>query len=61
MVYIAIQIYRRYMTQYKISKTLALRVQRNAQHALTEAQRTLPESAVELIAMVSRKGLNSMI
>jgi hypothetical protein len=44
---------RRYLSQNGISKKLALRVQRNAQHSLAEQQRTMPEEAVQLIHQVS--------
>merc|ERR1719324_249054 len=39
---------RRYLSQNGISKKLALRVQRNAQHSIAEQQRTMPEQAVSL-------------
>merc|ERR1719450_1057199 len=44
---------RRYLSQNGISKKLALRVQRNAKHALAEQQKHMPESAVCLIKQVS--------
>jgi len=44
---------RLYLRQSNISDKLALRVQRNAQHALAEQQRALPESAVGLLSIVS--------
>lgn len=44
---------RRYLSQNGISKKLALRVQRNAQHAMAEQQRAMPEAAVGLITKVS--------
>lgn len=44
---------RRYLSQNSISKKLALRVQRNAQHALKEQQRTMPEKDVPIIFQVS--------
>jgi len=44
---------RRYLSQHKISKTLALRVSRNAQHAMLEAQKHLPEAKVQLMGLVS--------
>merc|ERR1719163_2053598 len=44
---------RRYLSQNGISKKLALRVQRNAQHSLAEQQRTMPEASVSLIGQVS--------
>jgi CRP-like cAMP-binding protein len=44
---------RRYLSQNGISKKLALRVQRNAKHALAEQQKHMPEGAVVLIKNVS--------
>lgn len=44
---------RRYLTQNGISKSLSLRVQRNAQHSMAERQTAMPEAAVELINVVS--------
>lgn len=48
-----LSVLRRYLTQSKISSKLALRVQRNAQHAMNEQQRLMPESSVELLTLVS--------
>jgi len=42
-----------YLNQNGITHKLALRVQRNAQHALVEQQRAMPESNVELLQLVS--------
>jgi hypothetical protein len=44
---------RRYLSQNGISKGLALRVTRNAQHAMKMRQRTTPEAAVGLVDLVS--------
>mmetsp|Transcript_27566 Transcript_27566/g.42988 ORF Transcript_27566/g.42988 Transcript_27566/m.42988 type:complete len:972 (+) Transcript_27566:69-2984(+) len=44
---------RKYLGQVGISRRLALRVQRNAQHALREQSRHLPEEKVGLLEMVS--------
>lgn len=44
---------RRYLHQNGISNKLAVRIQRNAQHALTEQLRTLPEGSVTLLSLVS--------
>jgi len=44
---------RRYLGQNKISNKLTLRVQRNAQHAMAEHQRIMPEGSVLLIKKVS--------
>jgi len=44
---------RRYLSQNSISKKLALRVQRNAQHAIREQQKTTPEKDVPIILQVS--------
>lgn len=44
---------RRYLYQNGISNKLAVRVQRNAQHAVTEQLRQLPETAVVLLNVVS--------
>jgi len=46
-------ILRRYLSQNGISKKLALRVTRNAQHSLAEQQKTMPEDSVMLIKQVS--------
>lgn len=43
----------RYLKQCRISDHLSIRVQRNAQHALHEQQRLMPESEVELLHLVS--------
>lgn len=42
-----------YLNQNGITHKLALRVQRNAQHALLEQQRAMPEANVELLQLVS--------
>merc|ERR1719502_549464 len=44
---------RRYLSQNGISKKLALRVQRNAKHALAEEQKHMPEEEVKLMMAVS--------
>jgi len=44
---------RRYLKQNEITKTLALRVTRNAQYALRERNSATPEAAVELVKFVS--------
>jgi len=43
----------RYLKQCRISDQLSIRVQRNAQHALHEQQRLMPENEVELLHLVS--------
>lgn len=48
-----LSILNRYLKQCRISDQLSLRVQRNAQHALNEQQRLMPESEVELLHLVS--------
>jgi len=45
---------RRYLFQNGIPVKLAMRVQRNAAHAIREQQRLMPESEVELLALVSQ-------
>eukprot|EP00929_Paragymnodinium_shiwhaense_P079396 TRINITY_DN41327_c0_g1_i1.p1 TRINITY_DN41327_c0_g1~~TRINITY_DN41327_c0_g1_i1.p1 ORF type:complete len:917 (-),score=196.65 TRINITY_DN41327_c0_g1_i1:78-2828(-) len=44
---------RKYLAQNAVSTKLLLRVLRNAQHALQEKQRFLPESSVELMTQIS--------
>jgi len=44
---------RRYLNDNGISNRLALRVQRNAHHAMLEQQRYIPEANVELLTLVS--------
>lgn len=44
---------RQYLVHNSISKSLAMRVQSNVFHALTEAQRNTPEESVELLSLVS--------
>eukprot|EP00929_Paragymnodinium_shiwhaense_P020361 TRINITY_DN13600_c0_g1_i1.p1 TRINITY_DN13600_c0_g1~~TRINITY_DN13600_c0_g1_i1.p1 ORF type:complete len:913 (+),score=227.83 TRINITY_DN13600_c0_g1_i1:133-2871(+) len=44
---------RRYLSQNGITKQLALRIHRNAQNSLVEAQRTMPEDSVFLFQYVS--------
>jgi len=46
-------ILRRYLYQNGISRKLAVRVQRNAQHAILEEQRVMPELSVEMLSKVS--------
>lgn len=48
-----LSVLRRYLYQNGISSKLALRVQRNAQHAILEQQRLMPEEAVTLLVHVS--------
>jgi hypothetical protein len=48
-----LNVMRRYLTVNGISKGLALRVTRNAQHAMKMRQRETPESAVGLVDLVS--------
>merc|ERR1712176_1139769 len=45
---------RQFLSQNGISKRLALRVNRNAQHALTEQTRSMPEVQVEVIFLISQ-------
>mmetsp|Transcript_49829 Transcript_49829/g.119971 ORF Transcript_49829/g.119971 Transcript_49829/m.119971 type:complete len:614 (+) Transcript_49829:3-1844(+) len=47
------QVLKRYLLKNAISATLSVRVMHNAQHALSEAQRFMEESQVELLGMVS--------
>lgn len=49
----ALTVLRRYLTAHGITKKLMLRVQRNAQHALTEKQKSMPEVAVDMLALAS--------
>lgn len=42
-----------FLIDNEISRAVALRVQRNAQHALAEQKRNTPESSIELFALVS--------
>jgi hypothetical protein len=44
---------RRYLCDRKVPAELMVRVQKNAQHALMEKQRNLPESEVELLKYIS--------
>jgi hypothetical protein len=44
---------KRYLTDRDISSALRIRVQRNAQHALGLRERNMPESAVELLTLIS--------
>lgn len=44
---------RRYLADHNIPRKLMVRVQRNAQHALAELQRNVPESEVELLKFIS--------
>jgi len=48
-----LSVLRRYLSQNGISDRLAMRVQRNAQHAISEQQRLMPEHSVDLLAVVS--------
>mmetsp|Transcript_118053 Transcript_118053/g.220636 ORF Transcript_118053/g.220636 Transcript_118053/m.220636 type:complete len:914 (+) Transcript_118053:152-2893(+) len=48
-----LSVLRRYLFQNGISAKLALRVQRNAQHAILEQQRLMPEESVTLLHNVS--------
>jgi len=48
-----LSILQRFLNQSRISDALALRVQRNAKHAISEKQRLMPENDVELLRMVS--------
>lgn len=44
---------RRYLLNKNISRPLVVRVQRNAQHALAEQKRDMPENSVCLLALIS--------
>ena len=44
---------RRYLADKAISSSLAVRVQRNAQHVLVEQKRNAAESSVELLSLIS--------
>eukprot|EP00928_Gymnodinium_smaydae_P017744 TRINITY_DN16786_c0_g1_i4.p1 TRINITY_DN16786_c0_g1~~TRINITY_DN16786_c0_g1_i4.p1 ORF type:complete len:1004 (-),score=157.35 TRINITY_DN16786_c0_g1_i4:245-3211(-) len=44
---------KRYLADHGISRTLALRVQRNAQHAMVLHERNMSEASVELLKIVS--------
>lgn len=44
---------KRYLVDHGISRTLALRVQRNAQHALMMHERNMSETSVEVLKLVS--------
>jgi len=48
-----VSVMRRYLRQNNISRELTIRVQRNAQHAILEQQRFMPEDKVELLQLVS--------
>lgn len=48
-----LSVLRKYLAQNGISTKLAMRVKRNAQQALREQQRFMPESSVNLLTMVS--------
>merc|ERR1711862_676735 len=48
-----VMVLRRYLRQNGVSKKLAVRVQHNAQHALQERRRFMPEGSVELLGIVS--------
>lgn len=45
---------RRFLVDNHISRPLAVRVQRNAQHAMLEQKTKAPESSVELLAIISQ-------
>lgn len=45
---------RRFLADHNISRPLAVRVQRNAQHAMKEQKRKAPESSIELLAIISQ-------
>lgn len=44
---------RKYLAENGINQSVALRLQKNAQHAIAEQQRFMPESKVELLHLVS--------
>jgi len=44
---------RRYLMDHRISRKLMMRIQRNAEHAMIEKQRNLPEGQVELLQLIS--------
>jgi hypothetical protein len=44
---------KRYLSDNKISRELAAKVQRNAHYALTEKKRNAPESSIELLMIIS--------
>jgi hypothetical protein len=44
---------RRYLAENRISHRVALRIQKNAQHAIMEMQRHMPEEKVELLSLIS--------
>merc|ERR1712190_601786 len=48
-----LSVLRRYLKQNGISKQLAMRVNRNAQHAIIEQQRSMPEHHVKMLFLVS--------
>lgn len=48
-----VSILRRYLFDHLISRQLAFRIQKNAQHALAEQKRNAPESTVVLLTMIS--------
>lgn len=45
---------RRYLSQHGVSRNLAMRAQRNAQHVISAQQRTMSEQAVGLMDLVSK-------
>merc|ERR1712032_507187 len=57
---VQISLLKRFLSQHRISKRLALRVTRNAKHALEEQQKMMPEKDVELAALVSEPLLIEM-
>mmetsp|Transcript_31219 Transcript_31219/g.85646 ORF Transcript_31219/g.85646 Transcript_31219/m.85646 type:complete len:880 (+) Transcript_31219:66-2705(+) len=44
----------RFLAHHSISRDLAVRVHRNAHHAIDEKRRRIPESSVELLSMISQ-------
>jgi len=50
---VQLNVLRQYLEQHGISKNLALRLNRNANHALIERRKIIPEDAVEVVALIS--------
>jgi len=50
---VQLNVLRQYLEQNKISKNLALRLKRNAHHALLERRKIIPEDCVELVSYIS--------
>merc|ERR1719162_1334107 len=44
---------RRYLGDHAITSSLAIRVQRNAQHVVLQQQRNAPESSIDLLSLIS--------